>query len=367
MRRLYALMLFFTLLLPTAAVRGEETFFVFGDDNTATAHPAPEQEDADHGGVVFSDTTQPAEDNTTAEPAPETDSGTGEATPAAQSSQLSPPYSSVADGSYWSMTPGEIDDAAIWDLLMQPITVYDGGLDQRDHVYLMENPDGTGKQVAQVHGQSQGLHVIGETNEHGYVLVETFSSYDDKYFPSTDEEKEHAFELKQGYVKASGLKEVAVQQDIALLIDKLTQRMYIFRNGERVAELLVSTGLILDGKYYRETPAGEFITVSHVGPFDTNKYMKSDLAIRISGGILIHEVPYEPLGDGSRRYSDFEAKLGGKASAGCIRTQRQETAEGYNQQWIWDNLQASKPYKVIIWDDVNRVDTPTTQHPNPGS
>ena len=278
---------------------------------------------------------------------------------------ISDPYSNLADGTFWSMTPGEVSDAAIWEIMMQPITVYDGGIDQREHVYLMENPDGTGEKIAQIHAQSQGLHVLGDPNEHGYVLVEAFSNYDDKYYPETDEEKEHAFDLKQGYLKASGLKEIPVQQDMGLLIDELTQRMYLFIDGERVTEFLISTGVIENEKYYQETIAGEYITVSHTGTLITSKYMHCDMAIRINGGILIHEVPHEPLADGSKRYGKYEVDLGQKASHGCIRVQRQMTPEGYNHQWIWDTFKHAAPYKVLVWGDENRVDSPATWQPNP--
>lgn len=291
-----------------------------------------------------------------------------EAEPAATeepASAVSQPYSDAADGTFWSMTPGELDDAVIWDIMMQPITVYDGKLDQRDHVYLMENPDGTGGKIAQIHAQSQGLHILGEPNEHGYVLAEAFSSYDNYYFPESKEEKEHTFDVKRGYIEAKGLKEVKVQQDMGLLIDKLSQRMYLFVDGKRVTEFLICTGLIEGDKYWNETTSGEFITVSHTGGFSSNKYMYCDMAIRINGGILLHEVPYEPLGDGSKRYTNFEAVLGQKASHGCIRIQRTLTPEGYNHAWLWENLKPGAPYKVIVWDDLNRVDTPVTWQSNP--
>lgn len=271
--------------------------------------------------------------------------------PSGPAAEPAPSPSAAFDGTYWTLPHGSTDDAAIWEAMMQPITVYDGGLDQRAHVYLMENPDGTGAKLAQIHAQSQGIQVIGEVNEYGYVLAQAYSNYDDEYYPETDAELSDAFTLKTGYIKASGLKQIQVQQDYALLIDKRAQRMYIYINGKRVTELLVSTGLIQDGKTYRETPAGEYITVSRVGPFSTHKYMQSQMAIRINGGILIHEVPYEPLADGSRRYTNFEALLGQKASAGCIRVQRLLNEDGYNHKWIWDNFKAGKFYRVFVWDD----------------
>ncbi|MCL1965201.1 MAG: L,D-transpeptidase family protein [Firmicutes bacterium] len=282
---------------------------------------------------------------------------------------LSPPYSSVWDESYWSMTPGELDDAVIWEILMQPITVYDGGIKAgtKGHAYLMENPDGTGKQVAQLHTQSQGVHVIGETNEFGYVLVEAFSNYDREFYPETDEEKAHAFEIKHGYVLAKNLKTVNVMPDIALLIDKLTQRLYIFIDGKRVTELLISTGTWSNSNdMLFETIPGEFITVSHDGGFWSGN-MYCDMSIRINGGVLLHEVPCKKNADGTKNFSSFEGYLGTKQSHGCVRIQRLKNADGFNHSWLWSNLQKYKPYKVMIWDDLNRLDSPSTWYPNPSN
>lgn len=300
------------------------------------------------------------EPEATPEPAPEP---TPEPTP--EPPRFSVPYSSVNDGSFWSMTPGELDDATIWNIMMQPITVYDNGsIKGAEHAYLMENPDGTGAQIAQIHGLAQGIHVLSEPNEHGYVFAELFSNYDRKYYPKTDEEKAHAFDLKQGYVKADELKRVDVKTDMALLIDKLTQRMYLFKDGVRVTEFAISTGTFRGDDYLFETPPGEFITISHTGQLRDGN-MISDMAIRINGGILIHEVPHMENADGSYDYSAFEGHLGTKQSHGCIRVQRKKTPEGYNQRWLWDNLKIGAPYKVIIWDDANRVDTPGTWYENP--
>ena len=278
---------------------------------------------------------------------------------------ISPPYSTTNEGTYWTMTPGEPDDAVIWDIMMQPIYVYDEGkMKGTDHAYLMENPDGTGERIAQMHVMSQGLNILTEPNEHGYVLVEAFPNYDRQFFPKTDEEIATVFDIKRGYLKAAHIKKVEVMPDMALLVDKLTQRMYLFKDGVRVTEFLISTGTFKGGDYLFETPPGEFISISHTGQLvDGN--MRSNMAIRINGGILFHEVPHKENRDGTPNYSSFEGYLGTKQSHGCIRVQRKKNPEGYNHKWLWDNFKRGQPYKVIIWDDVGRLDQPTTWQPNP--
>ena len=164
-------------------------------------------------------------------------------------------------------------------------------------------------------------------------------------------------------MQAKYLKTVEVNQHQGLLIDKLTQRMYLFLDGERVTEFLISTGKITsDEKYHYETIAGEYITISRTGAFG-DEDMYCDMAIRINGGILIHEVPCMIAPDGYYDYDPYEPYLGTKASHACVRVQRELTPEGYNHEWLWDNLELNT--KVLIWDDANRLDTPTTWQPNP--
>lgn len=273
---------------------------------------------------------------------------------------VSPVYGSRADDTFWSLPPGETDDARIWSVLTQPITVYDDGrITPTGHVYLRENPDGTGRRMAQIHGLSQGLHVIGEENEYGYIKVEAFSNYDPDFTPMTPEERYGAFDVFAGYLPARHLKTVQVDQQYALLIDKKTQRMYLFENGVRVTEFTISTGLIYDEKYYYETIPGEFITIGHGSGYQSwDTY--SDYPIRFNGGTMLHEVTHMIQADGGKYYGLYEARLGQKHSSGCVRVPYRANAEGYNMAWLWNNLRNGAPYKIIIWDDRNRLDMPTS-------
>ncbi len=272
----------------------------------------------------------------------------------------SPVYGSRPDDSFWSLTPGETDDARIWEVLTQPIIVYDdSSITPTGHVYLSENPDGTGIRMAQIHGLSQGLHVIGEENEYGYVLVEAFSNYDPDFTPLTPEERFGAFDVFRGYIPARHLKTVPVNQRYALLIDKKTQRMYLFENGRRVSEFTISTGLIYDARYYYETIPGEFITIGHGSGYQSWDTF-SDYPIRFNGGTMLHEVTHTIDAGGGKYYGIYEARLGQKHSSGCVRVPYKPNAEGYNMAWLWKNLKNGTPYKIIIWDDLGRLDTPTT-------
>lgn len=285
--------------------------------------------------------------------------------------------------SFWDMDPDAYDltnpehQKAIWDLMMQPITVLD--VDQTEHVYPTNLP-GISKTpyaencAGELHGQSQGVHVLEEdTDADGYVLIESYSNdgtkTENSFMESLDAKK------IRGYVKKSLLFDVTPSSKYALLVDKLRQKLYVFEAGAIISTLDVSTGLNNKSQPYNETPAGEFITVSRVGDFKSGSRTIGRYAIRINGGTLLHEVLHDVAADGTTKiYDNYEPQLGMKASHGCIRIQRRKNAEGLNMAWLWDNLELKT--KVFIWDDQGRrvfepelpdSATPLYRNPNGGS
>lgn len=284
--------------------------------------------------------------------------------------------------SFWDMDPDAYDltnpahQQAIWDLMMQPITVLN--VDQTDHVYPTNQP-GINRTpyeqntAGELHGQSQGVNILEQdTDGDGYVLIEAYSNdgtkTKDSYMMSIDNKR------IKGYVKSSLLMTKKPSRKYALLIDKLRQKLYIFEAGRIIGDLDVSTGLNNDKQPYNESPAGEFLTVSRVGEFVSGT-MRALYAIRINGGTLLHEVPYRFGADGTTRiYNEFEPELGKKASHGCIRIQRRQNAQGQNMQWLWNNLEMNT--KVFVWDDQGRkmydpelpaADLQLYRNPNGGS
>ncbi|MBP5725719.1 MAG: hypothetical protein J6Y48_01465, partial [Clostridia bacterium] len=85
--------------------------------------------------------------------------------------------------SYWT-TPMDIrDEQAVWDMLMEPITVVDlGKLKGKSRsqltkvqTYLYREPDEKSKIIGEVTNLSQGVRVI-ENLDNGWSLVECYSS-----------------------------------------------------------------------------------------------------------------------------------------------------------------------------------------------
>jgi flagellar hook assembly protein FlgD len=251
-------------------------------------------------------------------------------------------YTCSHESCFFTLPMGVMDEAAIWNAMMQPMTVVKG--EQRQVVKVYAEPNKDSKAVGEVTCDSQGLHVL-ETLDNGWTLVEAYSS------------SIHSSKIKNwagffsGYIETSKLETKQPNQKYGLLLDKLTQRMYVFQEGKIIGELLISTGLVNSKQPYNETPAGEFMVVSRTGGFWSGN-LWCDLALRVNGGILIHEVPCLKSEDDVRDYGPFERVLGQKASHGCIRVQKELSPEGINMRWLWDNIKLNT--RVFIWDDVGR-------------
>jgi len=277
--------------------------------------------------------------------------------PGRQLSLFSDPHALCA----WSLDIDRIDiydpadQAKIWEVLMQPVTVLDVG--PKEHVYPLVSPDADPKNVdnltGQIHGRTAEVHVL-ETLGNGWSLIEAFSA--DGY-ASPDPEKFHglANKLIHGYVRTGQLRTITPYNRIGLVIDKYTQRMYVFRDGELFTTLLISTGFPTASRPWNETPSGKFLIDSWVGKFPSND-LWCDLALRVNGGCLLHEVPHKERADGTRTYDPYESYLGQKASLGCIRVQRMRNNDRVNMAWLWNNLKRNTP--VLIWDDAGRAPIP---------
>ena len=254
--------------------------------------------------------------------------------------------------SYWKLPIGEWDEEKIWQVMMQPITIVEGG-DQRETYKLRKTPDKDSSRdniAGEITYVSHGVHVV-ETLDNGWSLIETYNS---SYGPQNRTRRGYGEtdELMRGYVETSALKTVAPRDDYGILVDKLKQEMYVFKDGKLFTTLIVSTGKPTSQQPWNETPSGEFLMVSRVGDFMAGNLV-CGMGMRIDGGTLIHEVPYiVNESTGYRDYSSQERVLGEKASHGCIRVQRKNNDDGVNMTWLWNNIKVNT--KVLVWDDTNR-------------
>ena len=256
-------------------------------------------------------------------------------------SYLSPYELTEADeGTYWG-TPMDItDEEAVWEMLSAPITVIDASYKSQKKVYAEPSEDS--RTVAVVTGASQGVRVI-EHLDNGWSLIELYSS------TFHDNSIEAWNMLVQGYVKTSLLKTKEVNEKYHIVVDKLTQRLYLFGEGKLLATLLVSTGVANAEQPYNETRSGEFLYISPTGGFRSDN-MFCPMGMKFNDGDLLHEVPYIQRSEGGTKiYSTTEPYLGERASHGCIRVQRKANADGYNMEWIWDHR--ADVGRIVVWED----------------
>ncbi|MHC1786363.1 MAG: L,D-transpeptidase [Christensenellales bacterium] len=254
--------------------------------------------------------------------------------------------------SYWTSPVGKWDEKAIWDIMMQPMTVI-VGRDQRETYKLRATPDSSsaaGNILGEITYVSQGVHVL-ETLDNGWTLIEANNS---SYGPDNRSRRGYGKtdEIIQGYVETKYLERVTPRTDYGILIDKLKQEMYVFKDGKLFSTLSISTGVPTKQQPWNETPSGEYLMVSRVGDFMAGN-LYCAMAMRINGGSLLHEVPYIlNQTTGWKDYTIQERQLGTKASHGCVRVQRKPNSEGLNMTWLWNNIKVNT--KVLVWDDTNR-------------
>ncbi|MBQ4581030.1 MAG: L,D-transpeptidase [Clostridia bacterium] len=250
------------------------------------------------------------------------------------------PFTEKDQGTYWA-TPMDItDEAAIWEMLTAPITVYDATYKGQRKIY--QEPSEKSRVVGVVTGTSQGVRVI-ENLDNGWSLIECYSStFHDNSIQAWNM-------LIQGYVKTSALKTHDVSDKYHIVVDKLTQRLYLFGEGRLLTTLLVSTGLSNERQPYNETRSGEFLYISATGGFWSDN-MFAPMGMKFNDGDLLHEVPYvQRSNSNSRIYTTTEPFLGSRASHGCIRVQRKTNSDGYNMEWIWDHRKDIG--RLVVWED----------------
>ena len=261
---------------------------------------------------------------------------------------FTPAYTSPYSGqdqtlNYWTLPMDITDEEAVWTALTAPITVLDNGKKNAEKMQIIvyAEPSETSEGIGVVTLISQGVHVLERGEK--WTLIECYSSsFHDSAILNWNA-------LIQGYVPTEYLKEVIPNQEMGLVVDKLTQRLYVFVEGKLFSTLLVSTGVSNAKQPYNETRSGEFLLVSKVGEFSSDN-LRCAMALRFNDGDLLHEVPYIRSSDGKyKNYSINEPKLGTKASHGCIRVQRKPSPEGVSQKWLWNNYQ--KNTRIMIWED----------------
>ena len=256
-------------------------------------------------------------------------------------------YHPEHENCFWC-TPMDItDEESVWKMLTADITVVN--LDQMKQTTLFAEPDENSEKIGMITGSSQGVHVLEEL-DNGWTRIETYSTS----FHDSKVKNFNAFVT--GYIQSDKLKTVSVNQEMGVVVDKLTQRLYLFMDGHLETELAVSTGKYNDKQPYNETRSGDFLIISVTVGRITSDNLLCDYALRYNAADYVHEVPHVKNADGSKNFKSGETKLGARASHGCIRTQRLTNAEGYKMSSLYKLIKDStkktkKNVRLVIWED----------------
>lgn len=227
------------------------------------------------------------------------------------------------------MADRTMSDAEIWELMMKPSVVVN--IDNFKHQEVYTEPDTGSKSLGTLHGQTQALEVF--RMEDGWALIGAWNHEEAAYV--------------EGWVPVSKLKVEAPRPEYGILIDKQKQTLTVYREGEKLDTLLVSTGRAARGALYQETSAGSFLTGYHRVNFSMNG-KKFDFVIQYDGGNLLHQTPYD-WGQQKKDFTLGRGYLGAKASHACIRIQPEPGEGGLNAYWLFTHI----PYhtRVMILDD----------------
>lgn len=238
-----------------------------------------------------------------------------------------PPEESICQTG--GLLPWDDSHEALMEKLEAPLVVVD--IEATDHQKIYARPSKKSEVLGKVHGQSQGLDVL-ETGE-SFTLVGVWRHEDGAYI--------------EGYVPTEVLKVVRPHGHYGVVIDKPRQELRVYERGQLVGSMRISTGLMDQGKLFRETRAGAFITTEHLPTFESHDYTYL-YPIRIDGGNLIHQMGFlEPKKGG---FANQLTKLGQKASEGCVRMDyRTDETHAINAYWMWTHLEWGT--KVLVLDD----------------
>ena len=138
----------------------------------------------------------------------------------------------------------------------------------------------------------------------------------------------------------------------------------------------ISTGLYNDKQPYNESRSGEYMIIYTKTGVLIDGNMHCDYALRFNAADYLHEVPYI-VQNGQKNYKGYEAKLGSRASHGCLRVQRLKNSQGYNMRRIAELVKKRKDkncVKLVVWEDYQgrqvRIpddDTPLYYNPKKGT
>lgn len=187
------------------------------------------------------------------------------------------------------------------------ITVLNAG--ETSIVYIRKSPSSSADVAGYVYGNLAEVQVMDEDSGWCKIKFKNYGSSEEKI----------------GYVPASMIKTVSVDSKYEIVVDRKNQKINVYNSSGLVKQITCSSGA--DGT---ETPAGRFVTGDRGGYFITREgNVKCYYWLRINNDYLFHSVLCTLSGD---IIKSEEAKLGSRASHGCIRMPMD------GAKWFYENI-----------------------------
>ena len=223
--------------------------------------------------------------------------------------------------------PDPEDDEAVWAALTSPAVV--GAGTEGQGLYLMKKkkyaPGGS------ISCRTAAVNVL-EVCDDGWCRVAAW--------------RQAIGEYMEGYVRRDKLTVIAPRLHYGALINKRTQTMTVYRDGRRLGQIRISTGLLSSENQLAATPPGVYLIGSRMKDFQNGGF-HYDYPIRLHGDYLLHTIGYK-VRNSEKVYTAELDNLGSPASHGCIRMDVRAAGDegGLNAWWIWTHL--GRDTRVII-------------------
>ncbi len=246
---------------------------------------------------------------------------------------LAAPEEAIEPAVTGSLIPADdATDEEIWDMLMQPAFVINGG--EGGGCAIHEKPSNRSKTVGMITCATVGVTILDLSHD-THALIGAWRQEDGTWV--------------EGYVEKRLLMLKRPNDRVGVVVDKRSQELTVFMDGERLGTAMVSTGLPTASRKRAETRAGVYFTASRQGGFMEEGYRYA-YPIRIDGGNLIHQIGYQSKHGSAPNFTAQIKTLGQKASHGCIRVDCRvtEASNGINAYWLWTHL--GRNVKIIVID-----------------
>ncbi|HHX22633.1 MAG: L,D-transpeptidase [Tepidanaerobacteraceae bacterium] len=187
-------------------------------------------------------------------------------------------------------------------------------------VNIKESPSANSKSLGVVFGDLMHVDVIKHLDS-GFSEISTWDYYSMKNI--------------RGFVPTEYIKEIKLDEKFGVVVDLGEQKVYVYQDDHIIKSFLCSTGL--DSNDYN-TPTGLYRLGARGESFYNPKYKQGAYYwVRFNNNYLFHSIPYD---ENENFIEEEAAKLGQKASHGCIRLSLEDSI------WFYENVTQGTPVLI---------------------